>query len=620
MIDRLPGNAAIGHVRYSTTGETILRNVQPLFAELNAGGFAVGHNGNLTNGLTLRRQLVREGAMMQSTTDTEVILHLVARSHRNRFVDRFIEGLRMLEGSYAFVGLTNKKLVGARDPLGIRPLVLGKLDGCPILASETCALDIIGAQYVRDVENGEVLIFDEDGAHSHKPFPAMPPRPCIFEYIYFARPDSIIGGRSVYDVRKACGAELAREAPATADVVVPVPDSGVPAAIGYAQASGIPYELGIIRNHYVGRTFIEPTQQIRQLGVRLKHSANRAVVTGKRIVLIDDSIVRGTTSVKIVQMMRDAGAREVHFRIASPPITHPDYYGIDTPEQDKLLAATHDLEGMRQFIGADSLAFLSVEGIYRAMGEKAAIRCARNSPTIASPANIRPRSPTARRRTRRRASSRCSPKRAEKCPNRLPTASRSSPAPRAASAMRRALRFGARRRACRRGGAHGRRRSKNSTTRRARPAVAATLVPLDMRDYAGIYRLAAALNERYQRLDVLIGNAAVAGQRSPLDHIEPQAWDEVHGGQRHRELAPDPRHGSAAQALRGRPRRVRDLGRRHPCPRLSRPLFGVEGRARRAGAHLCGGNRLDAGARQSVQSRPDAHPHARRRSCRAKTR
>jgi amidophosphoribosyltransferase len=255
--------------------------------------------------------------------------------------------------------------------LGIRPLVLGQLDGCPILASETCALDIIGAHYVRDVENGEVLVFDKEGAHSHKPFVPVPPRPCIFEYVYFARPDSIVGGRSVYDVRKNCGQELAREAPAAADVVIPVPDSGVPAAIGYAQASGIPYELGIIRNHYVGRTFIEPTQQIRQLGVRLKHSANRVVANGKSIVLIDDSIVRGTTSVKIVQMMRDAGAREVHFRIASPPITHPDYYGIDTPEQDKLLAATHDLEGMRKFIGADSLAFLSVEGIYRAMGEKA---------------------------------------------------------------------------------------------------------------------------------------------------------------------------------------------------------------------------------------------------------
>jgi amidophosphoribosyltransferase len=369
VIDRLPGTAAVGHVRYSTTGETILRNVQPLFAELNAGGFAIGHNGNLTNGLTLRRQLVRDGAMMQSTTDTEVILHLVAHSRRNRFTERFIDALRTIEGAYSLVGLTNKKLVGARDPLGIRPLVLGKLDGCPILASETCALDIIGAQYVRDVENGEVVVFDEDGAQSHKPFPPMAARPCIFEYIYFSRPDSIIGGRPVYTIRKGMGAELAHEAPASADVVIPVPDSGVPAAIGYSQASGIPYELGIIRNHYVGRTFIEPTQHIRQLGVRLKHSANRAVVGGKRIVLIDDSIVRGTTSVKIVQMMRDAGAKEVHFRIASPPITHPDYYGIDTPERDKLLAATHDLEGMRNFIGADSLAFLSVDGIYRAMGE-----------------------------------------------------------------------------------------------------------------------------------------------------------------------------------------------------------------------------------------------------------
>jgi amidophosphoribosyltransferase len=368
VIDRLPGTTAIGHVRYSTTGETILRNVQPLFAELEGGGFAVGHNGNLTNGISLRKALVHEGAMMQSTTDTEVILHLVARARRNRFVDRFIEGLRQLEGAYAFVGLTNKKLVGARDPLGIRPLVIGKLDGCAILASETCALDIIGAQYVRDVENGEVVIFDEDGAQSHKPFPPMAARPCIFEYVYFSRPDSIVGGRNVYDIRKTMGAELAREAPVVADVIVPVPDSGVPAAIGFAQASGIPYELGIIRNHYIGRTFIQPTQAIRDQGVRMKHSANRAVVAGKRIVLIDDSIVRGTTSRKIVQMMRDAGAKEVHFRIASPPIKHPDYYGIDTPESDKLLAATHDLEGMRKFIGADTLAFLSVDGIYRAMG------------------------------------------------------------------------------------------------------------------------------------------------------------------------------------------------------------------------------------------------------------
>jgi amidophosphoribosyltransferase len=368
VIERLPGMSAIGHVRYSTTGETILRNVQPLFAELDAGGFAVGHNGNLTNGLTVRRQLVRDGAMMQSTSDTEVILHLVAKSRRNRFVDRFVDALSQIEGAYSLAALTNKKLVGARDPLGIRPLVIGRLDGAAILASETCALDIIGAKYVRDVENGEIVVFDEEGTHSHKPFRQVPARPCIFEYIYFARPDSIVGGRSVYQVRRTMGAELAREAPVAADVIVPVPDSGVPAAIGFAQLADVPFEMGIIRNHYVGRTFIQPTQSIREIGVRMKHSANRAVVNGKRIVLIDDSLVRGTTSLKIVQMMRDAGASEVHMRIASPPITHSDYYGIDTPERDKLLAANHDIEGMRAFIGADSLAFLSVEGIYRAMG------------------------------------------------------------------------------------------------------------------------------------------------------------------------------------------------------------------------------------------------------------
>jgi amidophosphoribosyltransferase len=367
-IKRLPGHIAVGHVRYSTTGETILRNVQPLFAELDGGGFAIAHNGNLTNGLTLRRQLIRDGAICQSTSDTEVMLHLVARSNRARFTERFVEALRAIEGAYAFVGLTNKKLVGARDPLGIRPLVLGELDGHPILTSETCALDIIGARHVRDIEPGEVIVFSSDKVETLRPFGMVPPRPCIFEYIYFARPDSIVGGRPVYQVRKTMGMQLATEAPADADVVVPVPDSGVPAAIGYAQASGIPYELGIIRNHYVGRTFIQPTQSIRDQGVRMKHSANRSVVEGKRIVLIDDSLVRGTTSVKIVRMMREAGAREVHFRISSPPITHPDYYGIDTPDRDKLLAATHDLEGMRRYIGADSLAFLSIDGIYRSMG------------------------------------------------------------------------------------------------------------------------------------------------------------------------------------------------------------------------------------------------------------
>ena len=371
VIDRLKGNSAIGHTRYSTTGETILRNVQPLFAELDGGGFAVAHNGNITNGLTLRRQLIREGSIFQSTSDTEAILHLVARSKRPAFVDRFIEAILELEGAYSFVGLTNKKLVGARDPLGIRPLVLGELDGCYILASETCALDIIGARFIRDIENGEVVVISENGVESLKPFGVRQARPCIFEYVYFARPDSVVHGRSVYEVRKRMGAQLATESPVNVDVVIPVPDSGVPAALGYSQAANIPYELGIIRNHYVGRTFIQPTQSIREFGVRLKHSANRSVVAGKRIVLIDDSIVRGTTSIKIVQMMRDAGATEVHFRISSPPILYPDYYGIDTPERKNLLAATHTLEEMRAFIGCDSLSFLSLDGIYRAVGEEA---------------------------------------------------------------------------------------------------------------------------------------------------------------------------------------------------------------------------------------------------------
>ncbi len=368
VINRLKGNMALGHVRYSTTGETILRNVQPLFAELAAGGIAVCHNGNLTNGLTLRKDLIAQGAIYQSTSDTEAILHLVARSKKTRLIERYIDALRSLEGAYALVSLSNKKLIGARDPLGIRPLMLGELNGAYILCSETCALDIIGAKFVREVENGEVIVISEEGIESHHPFPRQKARPCIFEYIYFSRPDSFLGGRSVYDVRKATGKQLALEAPCDADVIVPIPDSGVPAALGYAQALGIPFELGIIRNHYVGRTFIEPTQHIRSLGVKLKHNANRAVVAGKRIVLLDDSVVRGTTSIKIVQMMREAGAKEVHMRIASPPIRFPDYYGIDTPEQKSLLAASHNLEEMRQFIGVDSLAFISVDGIYKAAG------------------------------------------------------------------------------------------------------------------------------------------------------------------------------------------------------------------------------------------------------------
>jgi amidophosphoribosyltransferase len=342
--------------------------VQPLFAEISSGGFAIAHNGNLTNAQTLRRELIREGAIFQSTSDTEVILHLVARSRKSQFIDRFIEALRCIEGAYSLVALTNKKLIGARDPLGIRPLVIGELGGKYILASETCALDIMGARFVRDVENGEIVVISENGLQSLRPFPPQPMRPCIFEYIYFARPDSVVHGRPVYEVRKAMGAELARERRIFADVVVPVPDSGVPAAIGYSRESGIPFELGIIRNHYVGRTFIQPSQSVREVGVRMKHSANRSVVAGKRVILIDDSIVRGTTSVKIVQMMRDAGATEVHFLISSPPITNPDYYGIDTPQRENLLAATHSLDEMRAYIGCDSLSFLSVDGIYRAMG------------------------------------------------------------------------------------------------------------------------------------------------------------------------------------------------------------------------------------------------------------
>ncbi len=368
IINRLKGTQAMGHVRYSTTGETILRNVQPLFAELAVGGIAVAHNGNLTNGLTLRRELIASGAIYHSTSDTEAILHLVARSKKNRMIERYIDALRSLEGAYALVSLTNKKLIGARDPLGIRPLMLGELNGAYILCSETVALDIIGAKFVREIENGEVVVISEHGIESLHPFPRQKPRPCIFEYIYFSRPDSILGGRSVYNVRKNTGTQLALEAPADADVVVPIPDSGVPAALGYAQALNIPFELGIIRNHYVGRTFIEPTQHIRSLGVKLKHNANRAVIAGKRVVLVDDSIVRGTTSIKIVKMMYEAGAREVHMRIASPPIKFPDYYGIDTPEQKSLLAASHSLEEMRKFIGVDSLAFVSVDGIYKAAG------------------------------------------------------------------------------------------------------------------------------------------------------------------------------------------------------------------------------------------------------------
>ena len=371
VISRLKGPMAIGHVRYSTSGQTVLRNVQPMFADLVFGGFAIAHNGNLTNARALRRDLVEEGCIFQSTSDSETFLHLVATSDFRKVMDRLIDALKRVEGAYSLLALTRRKLIGARDPLGVRPLVLGRSGEAWVLASETCALDIIGAEYVRDVEPGEIVVISEErGLESFKPFPKVPPRFCIFEHIYFARPDSVMGGLNVYDVRKKIGQELARESHVDVDMIVPVPDSGVPAAIGYSEQSGVPFELGIIRNHYVGRTFIEPSDTIRHLGVRLKHNANAAHLKGKRVLLVDDSIVRGTTSMKIVDMVRNAGAKEVHMRISSPPTTHPCFYGIDTPDKEKLMAHRFTVEQMAKEIGVDSLAFISQDGLYRAVGEQ----------------------------------------------------------------------------------------------------------------------------------------------------------------------------------------------------------------------------------------------------------
>ncbi|MBL8553336.1 MAG: amidophosphoribosyltransferase [Phenylobacterium sp.] len=366
---RLPGRGAIGHTRYSTAGGSFLRNVQPMFADLEAGGLALAHNGNLTNFLTLREQLVSEGAIFQSTSDSEAILHLIARSRRPKFLERFTEAMQQLEGGYALVAMTNKKLIGVRDPLGIRPLVLGDLNGRAVFASETCALDMIGATFVRDIEHGEMVVADDKGLRSFRPFPAQQARPCIFEYVYFARPDSVVNGRSIYEVRKRMGRRLAQESLTgiDIDVVVPVPDSGVPAALGFAQEAEKPFEMGIIRNHYVGRTFIQPTQGARELGVRMKLAPNRAVLAGKKVLLVDDSIVRGTNSVRVVRMVREAGAKEVHLRSASPPIMWPDYYGIDMPDREKLLAANHSVEEIARILGVDSMGYLSVEGLYWAM-------------------------------------------------------------------------------------------------------------------------------------------------------------------------------------------------------------------------------------------------------------
>ena len=369
VIERLPGDRAVGHVRYATHGGAGERNIQPLFAKFSGGGFSVAHNGNLTNALTLQAQLQKRGSIFQSTSDTEVILHLIATSARVGLADRIIDALKRVEGAWSLVCLSTKKMIGCRDPLGVRPLVLGALDGATVLASETCALDIIGARFVRDVAPGELVIVTPDGIESSFPFAPQKSRFCVFEYVYFARPDSTVEGRGVYAARKRIGAELAREQPATADLVVPVPDSGTPAAIGFAEAAGLPFDLGIIRNHYVGRTFIEPSDAIRHMGVRLKHNANRDVLAGKRVVLVDDSIVRGTTSLKIVQMIREAGASEVHMRIASPPTMHSCFYGVDTPEESKLIAARMSVEEMARFIKVDSLGFVSIDGLYRAVGE-----------------------------------------------------------------------------------------------------------------------------------------------------------------------------------------------------------------------------------------------------------
>jgi amidophosphoribosyltransferase len=368
VLKNLKGTHAIGHNRYSTTGENTLRNIQPFFADTNAGGIGVAHNGNLTNSIALRKKLVEDGAIFYSTSDTETIVQLIAKSKRTKTIDKVVDAVFQIQGGYALVMLTQNSLIGVRDPYGIRPLVIGKLGNSYVLASETCALDIIGAKYVRDVENGEIVLIENDKLESIKPFPPKKVRPCVFEYIYFARPDSILDNKTAYEHRKNIGAELAKENDIEADIVVPVPDSGNAAALGFAQYLKMNYEHGLIRNHYVGRTFIEPSQKIRSLGVKLKLNANQTTIKDKKIILIDDSLVRGTTSHKIVKMLYDAGAKEVHVKIACPEIRHPDFYGVDTPTKKELLAANKTNEEICEYIGAKSLKFLSLDGLYKAIG------------------------------------------------------------------------------------------------------------------------------------------------------------------------------------------------------------------------------------------------------------
>ncbi len=368
VLKKLPGNFAIGHNRYSTTGGTTLRNIQPFFADTHAGGIGVSHNGNLTNALTIRKKLVKDGAIFYSTSDTEVIIQLIAKSRRTSTIEKITDAIFQIQGGYALVMLAQNKLIGVRDPLGIRPLVIGKLKNSYVLASETCALDIIGARFLREVVNGEIVVIENDKIESIKPFSNKKPRPCVFEYIYFSRPDSILNGKTTYEFRKKFGEQLALEDNIKADLVVPVPDSGNAAALGYSQKTKINFDLGLIRNHYVGRTFIEPAQKIRSLGVKLKLNANKSSIKDKKIILIDDSLVRGTTSHKIVKMLYDAGAKEIHVRIASPEIKFPDFYGVDMPTKEELLAANKSLNQICAYIGAKSLKFLSIDGLYKAMG------------------------------------------------------------------------------------------------------------------------------------------------------------------------------------------------------------------------------------------------------------
>ena len=368
ILNRLKGNYAIGHNRYSTTGENTLRNIQPFFADTNAGGIGVAHNGNLTNSISLRKKLVDEGAIFYTTSDTETIVQLIARSKRKKTIDKIVDAIFQIQGGYSLVMLTQTSLVGVRDPYGIRPLVIGKLNNSYVLSSETCALDIIGAKFVREVDNGEIVLIENNKIQSIKPFPPRKIRPCVFEYIYFSRPDSILNGKSAYEYRKNLGKELAKESNLKADIVVPVPDSGNAAALGFAQYLGINFELGLTRNHYVGRTFIEPIQKIRSLGVKLKLNANQSTIKNKKIILVDDSLVRGTTSHKIIKMLYDAGAKEVHMKIACPEIKFPDFYGVDTPTKKELLAANKTTDEICKYIGAKTLTFLSIDGLYRAIG------------------------------------------------------------------------------------------------------------------------------------------------------------------------------------------------------------------------------------------------------------